>query len=66
MIAAYEYQKEFETNILSNVESSKHGIWQLQICVNASTAELNTEINCTYTVIAILNKYTKNAKETQA
>ena len=59
MSAAYEHQKGFETNILINVESSKHRIWQLQICVNASTAGLHTETDCIYTVTAVPNQYTK-------
>ena len=59
LIAAYNYQHELKCNIMSDVESSKHGVWQSQICVNAQTSELHTEKDCTYTIIGIPNQNMK-------
>ena len=44
---------------MSDVASSKHGVWQSQICVNAQTAELHTEKDCTYTIIGVPNQNMK-------
>ena len=57
--AAYKYQNELKCNVMSDVESSKHGVWQSQICVNAQTSELHTETDCTYTIIGVPNQNTK-------
>ena len=63
--AAYTYQTEFDCEVMSNVESAKHGVWQSQICVNAQTSELHTEKDCTYTIIGVPKQNIKDLPNRQ-
>ena len=52
---AYKMQLEESVGSINLVNSptSKNGLWQSQICVNASTASFHTENDCTYTLIGV-------------
>ena len=46
--------QETEGNInLKEMTSSKSGLWQSNICVNAETAEFHVESDCNYTLIHV-------------
>ena len=49
--------------ILKAVVSSESLLWQIQICVNASTAILLDENDCTYNIIIILEKTVSDKKK---
>ena len=53
---AYDAQSTWGDINLSNVATSVNGMWQSQICVDASTALEHTENDCTYTVISVPNQ----------
>ena len=50
---AYSEQKHKGYINLKKVQSSDHGCWQTQVCVNASTEKFHTEKDCTYTLIHV-------------
>ena len=39
---------------MKTVSTTECGLWKSSICVNATTSEMHTENDCTYTVIAVL------------
>ena len=51
--AGNELQKEFGDIGLQNVKTSRSGVWQSQVCVNATTKEFHIEIDCSYTLISV-------------
>ena len=54
---AYDAQSTWGDINLSNVATTVNGMWQSQICVDASTAVEHTENDCTYTVISVPNQH---------
>ena len=50
---AFNSQNQWGNINLKPVATSKSGLWQSQICIDASTSTAHTENDCTYTVISI-------------
>ena len=51
--AANELQKELGDIGLQNVKTSRSGVWQSQVCVNATTKQFHIEKDCSYTLISV-------------
>ena len=51
--AANELQKELGDIGLQNVKTSRSGVWQSQVCVNATTKQFHIEKDCSYTIISV-------------
>ena len=50
---AYDLQGNVGDINLVKVPTFSYGLWNLQVCVNANTAEFHTEKNCVFTMITI-------------
>ena len=55
---SYDMQKYGNINF-QEVKTSTIGMWQSQICVNATMSILHTEDDCTYTFIHVPNQQIK-------
>ena len=50
---AFNLQQKLGDVNLKSVQTASSGLWQSQVCVNASTSVLHTERDCTYTLITV-------------
>ena len=48
---AYDTQKTIGDINMKKISTTECGLWQSSVCVNATTSQLHTENDCTYTVI---------------
>ena len=53
---AFECQKDWGNICLNAVPTTEYGLWQSQICIDASTSTAHTEKDCTYTLISVPNQ----------
>ena len=53
---AYFLQAELGNIYKGKVKTSDSGLWSTQVCIDASTTVINTENDCTYTVISVTKK----------
>ena len=60
---AYELQSSIRNINIQKCNASRSGCWQTSICIDASTGELHTEKDCTYTLISIPNQNTITSKD---
>ena len=60
---SYSMQKKYGDINFTDVPTSKSGMWQSQVCVNASTSILHTENDCTYTCIYVPQQEFKPSKK---
>ena len=63
---SYDMQKKYGNINFKDVQTSSIGMWQSQICVNATTSIVHTEDDCTYTFIHVPNQQFKLSKKRKA
>ena len=54
---SYNLQQKLEDVNPKSVQTASSGLWQSQVCVDASTSCLHTERDCTYTLMTVLKQY---------
>ena len=60
---SYNMQKKYGNINFKDVQTSSIGMWQSQICVNATTLIVHTEDDCIYTFIHVPNQQFKLSKK---
>ena len=58
---AFNLQQKLGDVNLKSVQTASSGLWQSQVCVNASTSVLHTERDCTYTLITVPKQYLRKS-----
>ena len=65
LTTAYNQQEEAGNVNFSDVITSKHGLWQSELCCNAITKDFHTEGDITYTLVSVPFQFKDNIKKKQ-